>query len=275
MQTSTLNRILLFCLIMGLSSYYTHAQVKIGNNPTNLSPGAILEMETLNRGVLLPRVSLSSTTNSAMGPTGNTKNAVVGMVVYNTNAAIVGSATYPANGVGNYTFDGTGWVYSDMPTGGAAGQILTKTTSGITWNTLSSGIVTYSVAGSTGSTGLVVTATGLGVTYSINAATQTLTINVPAGVKLISVRIVETAANCGISASTSILYMTIATDPIDALNTSFLNATIPAVQFYNYAGVPKPIVTRAVRFESATANKFTLSITAMDSYSQYLFLLNF
>jgi hypothetical protein len=81
------------------------AQIKIGNNPTTINAGSVLEVESTNKGLLFPRVSLSSTTTWGLAGT-----AAAGMSVYNTNAAIAGTAPYPTTGAGLYYFDGTGWV---------------------------------------------------------------------------------------------------------------------------------------------------------------------
>jgi hypothetical protein len=94
---------LLGLAVMGVFS--TTAQVKFGANPTTINAGSVLELETTNKGLLFPRVSLAATT--AWGLAGT---AAAGMSVYNTNAGITGNATYPALGAGIYYFDGTGWV---------------------------------------------------------------------------------------------------------------------------------------------------------------------
>ncbi len=90
------------CLVLTISLL---AQVKIGNNPTTINAGSVLEIESTNKGFLFPRVSLAATT--AWGLSGT---AAAGMSVYNTNAAITGTLAYPTTGAGLYYFDGTGWV---------------------------------------------------------------------------------------------------------------------------------------------------------------------
>jgi hypothetical protein len=57
------------------------AQIKIGDNPKVLNPDAILEIESTNKGVLLPRLSLRSTTSSFP-----LKKFTAGMMVYNTSS---------------------------------------------------------------------------------------------------------------------------------------------------------------------------------------------
>jgi hypothetical protein len=174
--------------------YAANAQVKIGANPTTLNPGAILEMESANRGLLLPRLELTSTTASGMGTTTTgIKIAVAGMEVYNTRATITGTATYPASGAGIYVFDGTGWVSGSLPKGGSSGQVLSKASdNSLTWSTPASGIVTYLATGSTAAVaGAFIKATGTGVSFSVDVSTQTATITVPNGVELISARVFE------------------------------------------------------------------------------------
>lgn len=78
------------------------AQVKIGNDPTNINAASLLELEnspTTKQGLLLPRVALSNTTT----PTLDGGLNVEGMTVYNT--ATAGDVT-----PGLYTNDGTKWV---------------------------------------------------------------------------------------------------------------------------------------------------------------------
>ncbi|NDC76787.1 MAG: hypothetical protein EBZ67_02765 [Chitinophagia bacterium] len=74
------------------------AQMKIGDNARTLNPDAILEMESGNKGLILPRVSLRST--SVSDPL---RTFTVGMMVYNTSTA---------NNVspGIYVSDGVRWI---------------------------------------------------------------------------------------------------------------------------------------------------------------------
>lgn len=77
--------------------------------------GAIQELESSNKGQLLPRVALTSTTVWGLNGT-----AVAGMQVYNTSNSIsagdpkypiIGGNTLPQTlGVGVYYWDGFGWV---------------------------------------------------------------------------------------------------------------------------------------------------------------------
>ena len=74
------------------------AQIKVGNNPTTINSNSLLEMETTDKGLLLPRVALTSST--AFAPL---SAHVAGMAVYNTATA---ADVVP----GYYYNDGTKWV---------------------------------------------------------------------------------------------------------------------------------------------------------------------
>ena len=74
------------------------AQMKAGGSPTSINANAILEMESTNKGMLLPRISLVATTNFAP-----LSAHVAGMAVY--NIATAGDVT-----PGYYFNDGTKWV---------------------------------------------------------------------------------------------------------------------------------------------------------------------
>ena len=74
------------------------AQVKIGDNVTTLNANSLLELESTNKGVLFPRVALTSTTSFAP-----LSAHVEGMTVYNTATA---SDVKP----GLYSNNGTQWL---------------------------------------------------------------------------------------------------------------------------------------------------------------------
>jgi hypothetical protein len=88
----------LLALAAMLTFGYANAQMKLGNNPTTTNSNALLEMETTNKGFLMPRVALTSTT--AFAPL---SAHVAGIAVYNT--ATAGDVT-----PGFYVNDGTKWV---------------------------------------------------------------------------------------------------------------------------------------------------------------------
>jgi len=77
------------------------AQMKIGDNPTSINVNSLLELETTNKGFVLPRISISDVTSSSP----LTSVVLTGTVVYNTNASVTGGS-----GVGIYLWDGTKWI---------------------------------------------------------------------------------------------------------------------------------------------------------------------
>ena len=78
-----------------------HAQVKIGNNSTSINSASILELETTNKGLVFPRVSLTSVSSSSPLPA----TLLTGTVIYNTNASVTNG-----NGVGLYYWNGSSWT---------------------------------------------------------------------------------------------------------------------------------------------------------------------
>lgn len=83
---------------LSLCAFPLFAQVKIGDNPTTINANSVLEVESTSKGLLLPRLPLTQTTNPSP------LNAhVAGMTVYNTATA---NDVTP----GFYYNDGTKWV---------------------------------------------------------------------------------------------------------------------------------------------------------------------
>lgn len=113
-----------------------NAQVKFGNNKTTINANSLLELESTNKGLLLPRVALTAI-NAASPMSAH----VEGMVVYNTATA----GTAPNNVTPGYYYnDGTKWnriatspdillpnisiTSSTAPTGLTTGQVVYNTT---------------------------------------------------------------------------------------------------------------------------------------------------
>ena len=89
-------------LILGLISQVGIAQVKVGNNPTTINSNSVLEIESTDKGLLLPRVALSATSSATP-----LSAHVAGMVVYNTATA----GTAPNEVMPGYYYnDGAKWV---------------------------------------------------------------------------------------------------------------------------------------------------------------------
>ncbi len=105
-----------FIYVAVLVMHNSFAQQKIGTNRTTLNPNAIFEMEATNKGMLLPRVDLTST-SSYLPMTEH----VNGLTVYNLATA---NDVTP----GFYYNDGTKWIRigQSLPAGGTANQVLSK-----------------------------------------------------------------------------------------------------------------------------------------------------
>ena len=89
----------LFFLVVLLSYSPTlFSQVKIGDNPKSINGDAMLEVESTNKGILLPRIALKSTTSSSP-----LKSFTAGMIVYNTSSS---NDLTP----GLYYSDGKKWI---------------------------------------------------------------------------------------------------------------------------------------------------------------------
>ena len=169
-------QILLLVLAITGSLFVTtaHAQLKLGDSPTTINAGSILEMESATRGMLMPRVALTTTTTWA--PIAGSPAA--GMTVYNITAGITSSNTaYPANGTGEYYWDGTGWVSKKA-------------------NGVNNGLLPYlSISSTDGNpifiipVDLLVASTNLKITYSFytdnNAGASTLYMSLPGGAQTI------------------------------------------------------------------------------------------
>lgn len=111
-MTFSTQKLVLFFLLIGFANL-ANAQVKIGDNPTTINKGSILELESTDKGLLSPRIALTNTTTWSLA-TGSLP--VAGMMVYNTKKVVdgfAGTVAYPvagADGTGLYYWDGTGWV---------------------------------------------------------------------------------------------------------------------------------------------------------------------
>ena len=82
--------------------------MKIGDSPTTLNAGSVLDLQSADKGLLMPRINLTATTTWGLAGT-----PAAGMHVYNTNVGITSTnLNYPvlAAKIGEYYWDGTGWV---------------------------------------------------------------------------------------------------------------------------------------------------------------------
>ena len=72
-------KIALICLLTAFAQF-AQAQVKVGDNPTEINKGSILELESSNKGLLFPRVSLTNTTTWSLAAA---STPVAGMISIN------------------------------------------------------------------------------------------------------------------------------------------------------------------------------------------------
>src|SRR5690606_20523770 len=91
-----------FFALLGTSAIAQVSQQKIGQNPLTINPSAALEIESSNKGLLLPRLELTATDNFAP-----LTAHVEGMTIYNTATAGTGATAVTP---GYYYNDGTKWV---------------------------------------------------------------------------------------------------------------------------------------------------------------------
>ena len=93
-----MKKILFFCLLLiGTLSSYAQKQLKVGDNIGTINSSALLELESTNKGLLLPRVALTGSTDISTIPT-----PVKGLIIFNTSN--VSDVT-----AGLYSFNGTSW----------------------------------------------------------------------------------------------------------------------------------------------------------------------
>ena len=110
------------CSILICYSPNLFSQLKIGNNPALLNSNSALEIESGNKGLLLPRLSLNSTTSTTP-----LNNFVKGMFVFNL-------ATENDVTPGLYYSDGTKWLKVNTAEASAAGNWSINGNTGISSN---------------------------------------------------------------------------------------------------------------------------------------------
>jgi hypothetical protein len=109
-----------FICSFALTTFSMQAQQKINDGtgtPATPLPaaGSILEVQSEQGGIRLPQVALSNTATWAPLLGSGTATTSPGMTVYNTTAGITSGTgsngtLYPAYGIGEYYWDGFGWV---------------------------------------------------------------------------------------------------------------------------------------------------------------------
>lgn len=101
MKNKNAFKVLTLALFLGAVTG-VNAQVKVGDNPTSVNASTVLEVESTNKGILIPRVALTGATDVTTIATPATS-----LLVYNT--ATAGSAPNAIT-PGYYYWDGAAWT---------------------------------------------------------------------------------------------------------------------------------------------------------------------
>lgn len=106
------NRVSIFFIIMlFIVSNKLFSQIKVGDHPTSINPDAMIEIESTNKGLLLPRIALKSTISPSP-----LKSLTKGMIVFNTSMT---NELTP----GLYYCDGTQWIKANTNLKGSEPEI--------------------------------------------------------------------------------------------------------------------------------------------------------
>ena len=93
-------RFIIFLMLSLLLSFSkSFAQVGVGTTTPDAS--SVLDVTSIDKGILIPRISLTNVTETMLD---GTNTAATGLLIFNTNAGVSGG-----NGVGYYYFTGTQW----------------------------------------------------------------------------------------------------------------------------------------------------------------------
>jgi hypothetical protein len=147
------------------------AQNNVGIGTLTPEQSAILDLSATDKGILIPRVSLTSTTDIGTIPSPATS-----LLVYNTNTGMAGGS------VGFWYWDGNIWVQAIGPQG-PAGLIGATGATGLTGATGPTGLI-----GATGPTGIT-GATGPSVFTNMQVFAIDSTWTVPVGVTKVMVEL--------------------------------------------------------------------------------------
>jgi hypothetical protein len=85
-------------IILIFNFYPVQSQVKIGNNPTVIQSGSLLELESQTKGLRLPRIALTDVNKWTLDG-----SAISGMVIFNESTAV-------PKGIYYWDTDSTRWI---------------------------------------------------------------------------------------------------------------------------------------------------------------------
>src|SRR5688572_4053034 len=101
-KTQAYMKLILYIVLVILLSFQTTAQnVAINNDGTAPAAGAMLDIKSLNKGLLIPRIALTGSNDVTTIPT-----RPVSLLIYNTATIAGGNAVTP----GYYYWNGTSWT---------------------------------------------------------------------------------------------------------------------------------------------------------------------
>jgi len=162
-----INKVLVVFVLCVFTFYNAQSQtqnVSINDNGDPPHSSAMLDISSATKGLLIPRVSLQSTSDVS-----TIQSPATSLLVFNTNTGMTGG------GVGYWYWDGTQWVQAIGPQGpagadGAAGPAGSAGINGVTGATGTAGVNgvtgatgaagTTGITGPTGSTAIIHTITG-------------------------------------------------------------------------------------------------------------------
>jgi hypothetical protein len=130
MKVNSLIKVMVVSMIATLS-FSANAQVKIGNNPTTITSSAVLDVESTNKGVIFPRVALTSLTDAT-----TIASPVTGLLVYNTGTGALKNPGY-------YYWDGNSWSLFNSQGDGGDAVITQSATMGPLVATSDNGVAGY------------------------------------------------------------------------------------------------------------------------------------
>lgn len=90
-----------FLCIIVLIFYFTSVNSQVGVGTTVPDPSSVFDVTSIDKGVLIPRVSLPNVTITMLD---GANTAATGLLIYNSNSSVIGG-----DGIGFYYFNGTNW----------------------------------------------------------------------------------------------------------------------------------------------------------------------
>ena len=111
-----MKELMLLACMLCMANLYSYSQVKIGDNPGTINPNSLLELESTNKGLLAPRITLTSLAlpNPLVAP------VPTGMLIYNTGGSLTN---------GFYYWNSSAWVLINSSMNSRNNFVLVKSVS--------------------------------------------------------------------------------------------------------------------------------------------------